>query len=230
MAILAVLYATAFRIIGIQLGVTIGVIVGLLTIIPFLGTFVGAGLTVLVVVLDWHGPQELIAVGIVFVVLHLIEAAVLTPKIVGKKVGLGELGALFAVLAGGKLLGFTGVLLAVPLAASVAVLVRRGVRYYEQTEFFAAGAELEPKPPPPAPPARALDLELGPELLSEVDAALAPDDDGDLDDDVEDDVEDDLEDDVDSELVPELAPDPVPEPDPPHPPKPAATPRKPDDD
>ena len=148
MAILAVLYAVSFKIIGIQLGVTIGIVVGLLTIIPFLGTIVGAGLTAIVVLLDWQGPSQLIAVGGVFVVLHLLEAAFLTPKIVGKKVGLGELGALFAVLAGGKLLGFTGVLLAVPIAASVAVLVRRVLRYYEGTTFFTDGAELHPVPPP----------------------------------------------------------------------------------
>jgi predicted PurR-regulated permease PerM len=172
MAILAMLYAAAFKIIGIQLGVTIGVIVGLLTIIPFLGTFVGAAITVLVIVLDWQGPNDLIAAGIVFVVLHIVEAAVLTPKIVGKKVGLGELGALFAVLAGGKLLGFTGVLLAVPLAASVAVLVRRGVRSYEASIFFTQGAELEPRPP--RRPARDQTVDLGLELQSRVDAALAP--------------------------------------------------------
>ncbi len=144
MAILAVLYAIAFKIIGIQLALMTGIIVGLLTIIPFLGTFVGAAITVLVVAADWQGPTPLIAVGIVFVVLHLLEAAVLTPKIVGKKVGLGELGALFAVLAGGKLLGFTGVLLAVPLAASVAVLVRRALAAYERSLFFTDGAELPP--------------------------------------------------------------------------------------
>jgi len=76
------------------------------------------------------------AVAIVFVVLHLLEAAVLTPKIVGHRVGLSESGALLAVVAGGKLLGFVGVVLAVPIAATLAVLVRYAVRYYERTHFF----------------------------------------------------------------------------------------------
>ena len=107
-----------------------------------LGTFVGAGLTLGVMLFDWQGWWVFAAVAGVFVVLHLLEAGFLTPKIVGKKVGLGELGALFAVLAGGKLLGFAGVLLAVPIAASIAVLVRRALRYYERTEFFNEGAEL----------------------------------------------------------------------------------------
>jgi predicted PurR-regulated permease PerM len=151
-AVLAVLYAVCFLLLGVPLGVTVGLIVGLLTIIPFVGTFVGAALTVLLLLLDWGGPKDMLfgvvpevssvhqlaAVGLVFVVLHLLEAAVLTPKIVGKKVGLGEVGALFAVVAGGQLLGFTGVLLAVPIAASIAVLIRRLVRFYEKSEFYGA--------------------------------------------------------------------------------------------
>jgi predicted PurR-regulated permease PerM len=76
---------------------------------------------------------------------------VLTPRIVGKRVGLGETGALFAVLAGGKLLGFTGVLLAVPIAASVAVLIRRLAHYYERSEFFGAGDPDSSAPEPPVP-------------------------------------------------------------------------------
>jgi len=76
------------------------------------------------------------ATAVTFVTLHLLEAAVLTPKIVGHKVGLSESAALFAVVAGGKLLGFVGILLAVPLAATIAVLLRHAVRYYEKSNFF----------------------------------------------------------------------------------------------
>ena len=75
-------------------------------------------------------------VGGVILVLHVLEAGYLTPKIVGHRVGLSETGALFAVVAGGKLLGFVGVVLAVPIAATCAVLVRYAVRYYEHTAFF----------------------------------------------------------------------------------------------
>lgn len=144
--LLGVLYAIVFRLLGVPMGFTIGAIVGLLTIIPFLGTAVGAMLTVGVVLLHYNGPFVLVGVGVTFVVLHLFEAAFLTPKLVGKKVGLGEVGALFAVLAGGKLLGFTGVLLAVPLAASLAVLLRRAHGYYEDSEFFGEEDDAKPLP------------------------------------------------------------------------------------
>lgn len=139
-AVLAVLYAIALRALDVKLGLLVGVTVGLLTIIPFLGTFAGAALVGVMLALDWQGPGQLIGCALVFVVLHLLEAAVLTPRLVGKKVGLGEVGALLAVLAGGELLGFTGVLLAVPLAAAVAVLVRRLHRTYQASDFFAADA------------------------------------------------------------------------------------------
>jgi len=133
---LAVIYAVAFWIAGVPLAIPIGLLVGALTIIPFVGTFVGAGITGLVLVLNASDPRLYVVVAIIFVVLHLLEAAVLTPKIVGHKVGLSESAALFAVVAGGKLLGFVGILLAVPLAATIAVLLRHAVRYYEGSHFF----------------------------------------------------------------------------------------------
>src|SRR5258706_6401153 len=82
-------------------------------------------------------------VGGVILVLHLLEAGVLTPKIVGHGVGLSETGALFAVVAGGKLLGFVGVVLAVPIAATTAVLVRYAVKYCEHTDFFGRESDAD---------------------------------------------------------------------------------------
>jgi predicted PurR-regulated permease PerM len=135
-SILAVLYAAGFTLVGMPLSLPIGLLVGLLTVIPFVGTFVGATIAALITVANGSSLETLGMVGAVILVLHLLEAGVLTPKIVGHRVGLSETGALFAVVAGGKLLGFVGVVLAVPIAATVAVLVRYAVRYYEHTAFF----------------------------------------------------------------------------------------------
>lgn len=135
-SILAMLYAIGFTIVGMPLSVPIGLLVGALTVIPFVGTFVGAAIAAIVTVADGGSMQTLGLVGVVILVLHVLEAGVLTPKIVGHRVGLSESGALLAVVAGGKLLGFVGVVLAVPLAATFAVLVRYAVRYYEHTSFF----------------------------------------------------------------------------------------------
>jgi len=142
-SILAVLYAIAFSIVGMPLSVPIGLLVGALTVIPFVGTFVGAAIAGIVTVADGGSMQTLGLVGIVIVVLHVLEAGVLTPKIVGHRVGLSESGALIAVIAGGKLLGFVGVVLAVPIAATFAVLVRYAIRYYEHTAFFGRESDAD---------------------------------------------------------------------------------------
>lgn len=135
-SILAILYATGFTLVGMPLSVPIGLLVGALTVIPFVGTFVGAAIAALVTLADGGSLQTLGLVGAVILCLHVLEAGFLTPKIVGHRVGLSESGALLAVVAGGKLLGFVGVVLAVPLAATFAVLVRYAMRYYEHTAFF----------------------------------------------------------------------------------------------
>jgi predicted PurR-regulated permease PerM len=135
-AILAVLYAIAFSIAGMPLAIPIGLLVGVLTVIPFVGTIVGAAIAIGFTLAKSPDLADVAVIGGIIGVLHLLEAAVLTPKIVGHRVGLSESAALFAVVAGGKLLGFVGILLAVPIAATVAVLIRHLVRVYEHSEFF----------------------------------------------------------------------------------------------
>lgn len=168
--ILAILYATGFTLVGMPLSLPIGLLVGSLTVIPFVGTFVGAAIAALVTVADGGSMQTLGMVAAVILCLHLLEAGVLTPKIVGHRVGLSESGALFAVVAGGKLLGFVGVVLAVPIAATCAVLVRYAVRYYEHTEFFGHESDADVV----ITPAMALvmpGVRLGGEILKDLEAA-----------------------------------------------------------
>ena len=141
--ILAILYAIGFTAVGMPLSLPIGLLVGLLTVIPFVGTFVGAAIAALVTVGSGASMGTLAGVGGVILFLHLLEAGVLTPKITGHRVGLSETGALFAVVAGGKLLGFVGVVLAVPIAATTAVLIRYAVKYYEHTDFFGRESDAD---------------------------------------------------------------------------------------
>ena len=168
--ILAILYAVGFTLVDMPLSLPIGLLVGALTVIPFVGTFVGAAIAALVTVADGGSMQTLGMVAGVILCLHLLEAGVLTPKIVGHRVGLSESGALFAVVAGGKLLGFVGVVLAVPIAATCAVLVRYAVRYYEHTEFFGHESDADVV----ITPAMALvmpGVRLGGEILKDLEAA-----------------------------------------------------------
>jgi predicted PurR-regulated permease PerM len=142
-AILAALYAIGFTVVGMPLSLPIGLLVGLLTVIPFVGTFVGASIALLVTLGSGGSTGTLGAVAAVIGILHVLEAGVLTPKITGHRVGLSETGALFAVVAGGKLLGFVGVVLAVPIAATTAVLIRYAVKYYEHTSFFGRESDAD---------------------------------------------------------------------------------------
>jgi len=170
--ILAILYATGFTLVGMPLSLPIGLLVGALTVIPFVGTFAGAAIAALVTVADGGSMQTLGLVATVILCLHLLEAGVLTPKIVGHRVGLSESGALFAVVAGGKLLGFVGVVLAVPIAATCAVLVRYAVRYYEHTAFFGRESDADVV----ITPAMAIvmpGVRLGGETLRDMQAAAA---------------------------------------------------------
>lgn len=148
--VLSVLYPIALWIVGIHLAVPIGILAGLLTFIPYVGTAVGFALAALMALLGWDGPGPLIGVIVVFVLLHVLEGFILTPRLVGKRVGIGEAGALFAAIAGGELLGFVGVMLAIPLAAALAVVLRRVFRYYEKSDFFTYGVP-QPEPEPEAP-------------------------------------------------------------------------------
>src|SRR5262249_42834814 len=91
-SILAVLYAIGFTIVGMKLSLAIGLLVGALTVIPFVGTFVGATIALTVTLATGGGVQMTLSVAGVILVLHLLEAAVLTPKIVGHRVGLSESG------------------------------------------------------------------------------------------------------------------------------------------
>jgi predicted PurR-regulated permease PerM len=175
-AILAVLYAIGFTAVGMPLSLPIGLLVGALTVIPFVGTFVGATIAGLVTLASGGGVEMLGMVAGVILVLHVLEAAVLTPKIVGHRVGLSESGALLAVVAGGKLLGFVGVVLAVPIAATTAVVVRYAMRYYEHTAFFGreSDADVEITPamalimPGVVPGAKVVATDRAPELAPPV--------------------------------------------------------------
>ncbi len=136
MTILAALYAIGYSIVGIRLAVPIGILAGLLSFIPYVGAFLGVGLALAMCGLHFEGWHQLIGVGIVYGVVQLAEGFLITPKILGDKVGLSSLWVLLALMIGGELFGFLGVLLAVPVAAVVKIFVGRGIRMYRGSTIF----------------------------------------------------------------------------------------------
>ena len=135
--VLGALYATGLRLVDIRLAVPIGVLTGLLAFVPYIGFSVGLVLAVAMALLDWQGVGTLFAVVAVMGCVQLLDGLVITPRIVGRSVGLAPLEVLVTMMAAASLFGFFGVLLAVPLGAVVKILVRRVVRAYLRSDFYA---------------------------------------------------------------------------------------------
>jgi len=146
--VLAAYYATGLAVIGLPFGLVVGIAAGLLTFIPYLGSLSGfaIGMAIALVNFDgWSGPIE---VAIVFAIGQVLEGNVLTPKLVGDRVGLHPVWVIFALLAGGTLFGFLGLLLAVPTAAAIGVLVRFAAARYLDSPLYL-GHEAPPAPAAP---------------------------------------------------------------------------------
>ncbi|MBW1831163.1 MAG: AI-2E family transporter [Deltaproteobacteria bacterium] len=136
MAILAVLYAVGYGSIGVPLALPIGIMAGFLSFIPYVGSTLALLTALLMTALDWQGWEQILWVLGVHIVIQGFEGFVITPKIMGDTVGISAITVLFALLVGAELLGFTGVLLAVPAAAVSKILLQRIHERYLGSEFF----------------------------------------------------------------------------------------------
>lgn len=137
MLCMGVFYAVGLRLVGLDLGILIGIVAGLLTFIPYVGpaaVLVLGGIAALVQYGDW---QHLLGVVAVWGLGQLIESYWLTPKLVGDRIGLHPMAVIFAVLAGGQLFGFLGMLLALPVAAVVNVMLRYAHERYTHSRLYA---------------------------------------------------------------------------------------------
>ena len=140
---------------GLQFGLIVGAIAGTITFIPYVGALVGGALAIGLALFQFWG--DWVSIGVVaaiFAAGQFIEGNILTPKLVGKSVGLHPVWLLFALSAFGTVFGFAGMLVAVPVAASIGVLTRFGVAQY-QASLLYKGQEDRAKPGPARkPPAR----------------------------------------------------------------------------
>lgn len=142
MVALGAIYATGMALVGLKLGLLIGMVAGLISFIPYLGATTGVILAVLAALVQAQGVDVklLAGVAVVFTVGQLLESYVLTPRIVGDKIGLHPVAVIFAVMAGGQLFGFLGMLLALPVAAVANVLLRYAQERYRSSELYAGNA------------------------------------------------------------------------------------------
>jgi predicted PurR-regulated permease PerM len=129
--ILGSFYAVALTLAGLNFGMLIGLVSGLITFIPYVGSLTGLVLSLGVAVAQfWPEWTSIATVLAIFVVGQFIEGNVLAPKLVGESVGIHPVWLIFALLAFGYLFGFVGLLVAVPLAATIGVLARFALKQY----------------------------------------------------------------------------------------------------
>ena len=137
MLILGVMYGVGLWAVGLDLGILIGLVAGMLTFVPYLGPTSGVVLGVLAALMQYGDWKHVAGVLAVFGVGQLIESYLLTPKLVGDRIGLHPVAVIFAVLAGGQLFGFLGMLLGLPMAAVANVLLRYAHERYTQSQLYA---------------------------------------------------------------------------------------------
>ncbi len=139
-AILAVIYSTVLSLLGVPAAITIGILTGLLNMVPYLGTISGVVLSFLFLLLEGASGIKFALAGGTFALVATLDGLLLTPRILGKRLGLAPVAVIIAVLAFGEVFGFLGVLLAVPVTAVGKVLGHRALLSYQRSRLFVEGA------------------------------------------------------------------------------------------
>jgi predicted PurR-regulated permease PerM len=136
---LGTVYAVGLTLVGLDFGLLVGMGAGLISFIPYFGTAVGlvTGLGLALAQFSEWLPIALVVA--VFAFGQVLEGYFLTPKLVGERIGLHPVWVLFALMAGGGLFGFTGILLAVPAAAAIGVVVRYLIERYRNSPLYRGG-------------------------------------------------------------------------------------------
>ena len=137
MLALSVVYTVGLMIVGLDTALLIGVLSGVVSFVPYLGFIVGITIASIAALMQFQEAMPLLYVAIVFMTGQMLEGMLLTPLLVGDKIGLHPVAVIFAVLAGGQLFGFVGILLALPVAAVIAVVLRHVHESYTQSELYA---------------------------------------------------------------------------------------------
>lgn len=141
---LGAIYAIGLALVGLELALLIGVTAGIISFVPYLGAIVGVGAGLVAALVQFGDWWHLALVAAVFGIGQLAESFLLTPWLVGGRIRLHPVAVIFAVMAGGHLFGFLGVIIALPAAAVAMVLVRYAHERYTDSSLYAGRRENEP--------------------------------------------------------------------------------------
>ncbi|GGO87594.1 AI-2E family transporter [Marinobacterium nitratireducens] len=143
MLALGAIYAIGLWLVGLDIALLIGMLAGLASIVPYLGFIVGIVAASVAAFIQFQDPTILVWVAVVFGIGQALEGMVLTPLLVGDRIGLHPVAVIFAIMAGGQLFGFVGVLLALPVAAVIMVLLRHLHRGYKSSTLYGSATVAE---------------------------------------------------------------------------------------
>jgi predicted PurR-regulated permease PerM len=146
--VLATFYGLGLTLVGLEFGAAVGIVTGLLSFVPFVGATTGFVVGIGIALAQFSEWTSVFLVAGVFAVGQVLEGNFLTPKLVGDRIGLHPVWVIFALLAGGALFGFIGVLLALPVSAIVGVLVRFGTERYRASPLYLGGLAMDDAPKP----------------------------------------------------------------------------------
>jgi predicted PurR-regulated permease PerM len=136
MAALCVFYSLGLWLTGLDMALSIGLIAGLLSFVPYLGFALAFGIAVILAALQFTSFAQVVPVLLVFGLGQLVESFILTPLLVGERIGLHPVVVILALLAGGQLFGFAGVLLALPVSAAIAVGLKHAKDSYLNSHTY----------------------------------------------------------------------------------------------
>lgn len=134
---LGVIYAVGLWFVGLELALLVGILAGLASIVPYMGFIIGIVAAAVAAMLQFNDITVLAWVGLVFAIGQALEGMVLTPLLVGDRIGLHPVAVIFAIMAGGQLFGFVGILIALPVAAVIMVLLRHLHEGYKGSKLYA---------------------------------------------------------------------------------------------
>ncbi|MDB5969642.1 MAG: family transporter [Hydrocarboniphaga sp.] len=143
MAALTVYYWIALWLAGLNLALIVGLIIGLVSFVPYLGAVIGIVTAVLAMVVQTQELTPFIWLAVVFAIGQFLESNVFGPWLIGDRIGLHPVAVIFAVMAGGQLFGFIGVLLALPVAAVLAVMLRHTLHHWMASKLYLQNAPLD---------------------------------------------------------------------------------------
>jgi len=138
MLCLGTVYSVGLWLVGLELALLIGMIAGVVSFVPYLGFIVGIVLAGIAAFMQFHEFLPLVWVAVVFGVGQMLEGMLLTPLLVGDKIGMHPVAVIFAIMAGGQLFGFFGILLALPVAAIVMVMLRFAHENYISSKLYSS--------------------------------------------------------------------------------------------